>query len=119
MIGIAPIETLINRMIAAELRDYDPDGVALRQVGHVAPMSPDWHRQTLAEFRQALIEPVETEVNFCGGMVQKCWSVTRSDGDYRVIYVPTACMFSLAVESKFGPVDIGVHGDAMSCFGSV
>ena len=109
----------IRGLIAAELVDYDPDGAAARHVGQVSPMSPDWHRQTLAEFRAALIGPAPTDVLFSGGFVQECWAVTRSNGAYRVIYIPSAELFSLAVESQYGPVDIGVHGDALVCFGSV
>lgn len=109
----------ISNLIAAELHDYDPDAGNLRAVGQVAPMPADWHRATLAEFRAALIDPSEIDVLFCGGMVETCYSVTRSDGSYRVIYIPWAGHFSLAVESKFGPVDIGVHGDAMAVFGSI
>jgi len=109
----------IRALIAAELHDYDPDAGNLRSVGQVTPMSPGWHRLLLAEFRAALIEPTETEVLFCGGVTQTCWSVTRSDGAYRVIYIPSAEIFSLAVESRYGAVDIGVHGDAICVFGSI
>nr|WP_322865733.1 hypothetical protein [Aquicoccus sp. G2-2]MEA1112991.1 hypothetical protein [Aquicoccus sp. G2-2] len=109
----------ISALIAAELYDYDPDAGNLRTVGQVAPMSPVWHRKTISEFRAAMIEPEEVEVLFCGGMVETCFAVTRSDGAYRVIYIPWAGLFSLAVESKYGPVDIGVHGDAVSVFGTV
>ncbi len=74
---------------------------------------------TLADFRGHLQTPREVEVTFSGGITQTCWSVTRSNGDYTVIYMPTAGYFSLCVESAFGPLDIGVHGPAISCFGSV
>lgn len=74
---------------------------------------------TLNAFRDALEDPSEVVVNFSGGITQTCWTVTRSDGDYRVIYVPSAGYFSLCVESAIGPLDIGVHGDAIGCFGSV
>jgi hypothetical protein len=74
---------------------------------------------TLQAFRDALREPREVTVNFSGGITQTCWSVTRSNGDYRVIYLPSAGYFSLCVESVFGPLDIGVHGSAIGCFSSV
>lgn len=74
---------------------------------------------TLADFRGHLQMPREVEVTFSGGITQTCWSVTRSNGDYTVIYMPAAGYFSLCVESAFGPLDIGVHGPAISCFGSV
>lgn len=74
---------------------------------------------TLADFEKAVVEPRLVTVNFSGGITQKCWSVTRSNGMYRVIFLPTAGYFSLCVESDFGPLDIGVHGDAIGCFGSV
>ncbi|WP_298844122.1 hypothetical protein [uncultured Roseobacter sp.] len=76
-------------------------------------------RRSADEMRQVLRKPREVTVNFSGGMTQKCWSVTRGDGDYRVIYMPVAGYFSLCVESDFGPLDIGVHGSALGCFGSV
>ncbi len=109
----------IKVLLSDEIRAYDPDSPAARKVGQGAPMSPEWHRKTISDLMEALIEPVETEVHFSGGATLTCWSVTRSNGNYRVIYIPWADLFSLAVESKYGPVDIGVHGDAMGCFGSV
>ena len=74
---------------------------------------------TLAAFLEARRKPVLVTVNFSGGIQQKCYSVTRPNGDYRVIYLPLAGYFSLCVESAFGPLDIGVHGPAIDCFGSV
>jgi hypothetical protein len=74
---------------------------------------------TLEDFKKAVVEPRLVTVNFSGGITQKCWNVTRSNGMYRVIFLPTAGYFSLCVESDFGPLDIGVHGDAIGCFGSV
>ncbi|OZO45577.1 hypothetical protein CGU37_28740 [Pseudomonas fluorescens] len=74
---------------------------------------------TLEAFKKAIVEPRLVTVNFSGGITQKCWNVTRSNGCYRVIFLPTAGYFSLCVESDFGPLDIGVHGDAIGCFGSV
>lgn len=73
----------------------------------------------LAAFRKARIKPFKTTVNFSGGFTQTCWSVTRSDGSYRVVYLPKAAYFALVVESDFGPLDIGVHGPALGCFASV
>jgi len=74
---------------------------------------------TLSDFRDALHEPRRITVNFSGGLTQECWTVTRCNGPYRVIYMPKAGYFSLCVESEFGPLDIGVHGPAIDCFGSV
>ncbi|MFK7753317.1 MAG: hypothetical protein AB8B51_12290 [Sedimentitalea sp.] len=79
----------------------------------------DCQLNTLCDFRAARCEPRLITVNFSGGLTQKCWSVTRSDGDYRVVYLPIAGYFSLCVESDFGPLDIGVHGSAIGCFSSV
>ena len=70
-------------------------------------------------FKQALVHPFETTVNFSGGITQTCWTVTRTDGAYRVVFMPIAGYFSLCVESDFGPSDVGVHGAAMGCYGSV
>lgn len=74
---------------------------------------------TLHEFRRHRRPPRPVTVNFSGGITQTCWSVTRTNGSYRVIYLPSAGYFSLCVESDFGPLDIGVHGPAIDCFGSV
>lgn len=79
--------------------------------------------QIVVRTAEAFIEtrrpPREVTVNFSGGITQRCWSVSRGDGTYRVVYLPTAGYFSLCVESDFGPLDIGVHGPALGCFGSV
>ncbi len=74
---------------------------------------------TAEAFQQTRRAPREVTVNFSGGLTQRCWSVSRGDGTYRVVYLPTAGYFSLCVESDFGPLDIGVHGPALGCFGSV
>ncbi len=76
-------------------------------------------RRTAEDFAKVRRRPRQVTVNFSGGITQKCWNVTRGDGDYRVIYLPTAGYFSLCVESDFGPLDIGVHGSALGCYGSV
>lgn len=76
-------------------------------------------RRTAEAFQQTRRAPREITVQFSGGITQRCWSVSKGDGTYRVIYLPTAGYFSLCVESDFGPLDIGVHGPALGCFGSV
>ena len=76
-------------------------------------------RRTARAFVLVRRSPREITVNFSGGITQRCWSVSKSDGTYRVVYLPTAGYFSLCVESDFGPLDIGVHGPALGCFGSV
>ena len=76
-------------------------------------------RNILRDFRAACVDPFETTVTFSGGLTQTCWTVTRSDGAYRVVYMPRADYFSLCAESDFGPLDIGVHGPAMGCFAAV
>ncbi|MFK7838256.1 MAG: hypothetical protein AB8B60_18760 [Sulfitobacter sp.] len=76
-------------------------------------------QRTAQAFVQTRRRPREIDVQFSGGITQRCWSVSRGDGTYRVVYLPTAGYFSLCVESDFGPLDIGVHGPALGCFGSV
>ena len=76
-------------------------------------------RRTARAFGEMRRPPRQVTVNFSGGITQRCWSVSRGDGTYRVVYLPTAGYFSLCVESDFGPLDIGVHGPALGCFGSV
>ncbi len=92
-------------MIAAEIEAFDDSGRA--------------GRMSLAEFRAALIGPEAVEVQFSGGFLRQCWAVTRRKGPYRVVFMPEAGYFSLCVEGPFGPLDIGVHGRAIDCFGSV
>ena len=76
-------------------------------------------RRIAAAFEETRRVPKEVAVQFSGGTLQRCWSVSRGDGTYRVVYLPTAGYFSLCVESDFGPLDIGVHGPALGCFASV
>ena len=71
------------------------------------------------ELRAALVEPEAIEVQFSGAVMVTCWTVTGRKGPYRVIYMPEAGYFSLCVEGPFGPLDIGVHGEAVKCFASV
>lgn len=94
------LSATIHALIAAELRD---------------PADP----VAAAELRAALVEPEEVEVQFAGGIMMTCWTVTARKGPYRVIYLPSAGYFSLCVEGPFGPLDIGVHGNAIGCFDSV
>lgn len=85
-----------------------------------AAQSPDQvTRRTARDFAATRRVPREMTVNFSGGITQRCWSVSRGDGTYRVVFLPSAGYFSLTVESDFGPLDIGVHGPALGCFGSV
>lgn len=95
----------IEAMIDKEIEGYDTTSKS--------------RADTLAAFIEARRTPRLVTVNFSGGIQQKCYSVTRPNGDYRVIYLPLAGYFSLCVESAFGPLDIGVHGPAIDCFGSV
>ncbi len=95
----------IMDMVAVEMRE--------------AKVATDQDLAYLDAFRTALVTPYETTVNFSGGITQTCWTVTRTDGAYRVVYLPLAGYFALCVESDFGPLDIGVHGPAMGCFASV
>jgi len=101
----------IKRRLAAEIEAFDPSGH-----GHGIA---DWNAATLAAFRKALIEPELHPVNLAGGITDEAWAVTRSNGAYRVLWLPWADAFSLAVESRYGLVDINVHGDAIGCFSSV
>ncbi len=101
----------IKRRLAAEIAAFDPT-----RHGHGIA---DWNAATLAAFRCALIEPELQLVNLPGGITDEAWVVTRSNGAYRVLWLPWADAFSLAVESRYGLVDISVHGDAISCFSSV
>lgn len=103
--------THIKRRLATEIAAFDPS-----RHGHGIA---DWNAATLRAFEGALIEPHLQEVNLPGGITDEAWAVTRSNGAYQVIWLPWADVFSLAVESRFGLVDINVHGDAIGCFSSV
>ncbi|WP_158966664.1 hypothetical protein [Chachezhania sediminis] len=105
MAARAAVPEEIGALVAAEIAAHD----ATSRSG----------RMTLAAFQAALHPPRLITVNFSGGITQKCWSVTRTDGCYSVIYLPSAGYFSLCVDSDFGPLDIGVHGPAIDCFASV
>ena len=74
---------------------------------------------TREAFLEARVRPSAITVNFSGGITKTCWSVTKSDGTYRVVFLPEQGYFSLCVDSDFGPLDIGVHGSALGCFSSV
>ena len=95
----------IKAMIAEEIANYPRDSAQDRAI--------------VEAFEKQLREPKLVTVNFSGGITQKCYSVTRGAGTYRVIYLPLAGYFSLVVESDFGPLDIGIHGPAIGCFASV
>lgn len=83
-------------------------------------VSSQGDRLLLEDFARLRVRrPRPITVNFSGGMTATCYSVTRSDGDYSVLYMPQAGYFSLCVDSVFGPLDIGVHGPALGCFASV
>ena len=84
-----------------------------------AEQGDDGLRRLARDFDQVRKAPCEVAVNFSGGIRQTCWAVTKGDGTYRVVYLPRAGYFSLCVESVIGPLDIGVHGPALGCFGSV
>lgn len=95
----------IHTLVEAEIQGLD--------------LSKREQRMTLEDFRKRRVKPSAITVNFSGGITQTCWMVTRSDGSYSLIYLPTADYFSLCVDSIFGPVDIGVHGPALKCFSAV
>ncbi|SPF81894.1 hypothetical protein [Pseudoprimorskyibacter insulae] len=100
------IQAHINGLVDAEVRAYDT--------------SLPVNQATLADFMRLRVRnPAKISVQFSGAIIQKCWTVTRSNGSYQVIYLPTADYFSLCVNSDFGPLDIGVHGSALNCFASV
>jgi hypothetical protein len=101
----------IKARLADEIAGFDP---ARRGHGIAS-----WNRAILADFEAALIEPEEIELLLPGGVTDWAFAVTRRNGPYRVMWLPWAEAFSLAVEGRYGPVDIQVHGDAIGCFSSV
>ncbi|MCB1338311.1 MAG: hypothetical protein KDK10_12925 [Maritimibacter sp.] len=101
----------IKARLAAEIEGFDP-----ACVGHGFA---DWNLATLAAFRAALIEPERRPVNLPGGITDEAWAVARSNGAYQLLWLPWSDEFSLAVESRYGLVDINVHGNAIPCFSSV
>ena len=76
-------------------------------------------RSNLEAFCLALVAPFESTITFSGGVTRRCWTITRADGDYRVVYMPLAGYFALCVEGENGPMDVGVYGPALGCFCSV
>lgn len=110
-----------ERLIGAEIAAWGADRLA-REAEETSgrPGRPEsWYRVTLEDFRAHRQAPEEVEVNFSGGMTGICIAVTRPNGPYQVVYMPAAGYFSLCVRSQFGPLDIGIHGDAIACFGSI
>ena len=107
--------------VAREAQDSGPDAIKALIAAEIAGFHGGGQagRITLAEFRAALMEPEAVSVQFSGGLVGGCWAGTRANGPYRVVFMPAAGYFSLCVEGPFGPLDIGVHGKAIDCFGSV
>ncbi len=102
----AEIASHVTRLIEAETAAF--------------PVKERGDRMLLEEFARLRVKrPRPITVNFSGGMTDICYSVTRSNGAYSVLFLPSAGLFSLCVDSIFGPVDIGVHGPALACFGSV
>ena len=95
------------------------DALIDAELAEAAASTDQVTRRTGRDFAAKRRPPREVTVNFSGGITQRCWSVSRGDGTYRVVFLPTAGYFSLVVESDFGPLDIGVHGPALGCFGSV
>jgi hypothetical protein len=100
----------IKALIDAEIDGFD----ATRHTG-----IKEWNEAILADFKAALIDPELMEVNLPGGVTDYAYAVTETKGPYRVFWLPWSDIFSLAVESRFGPCDISVHGDAIGCFASV
>lgn len=109
----------IKAIIAGEIAAYDPVAEARRTSRTGSAATASWYERTLADFEADLIEPAPVMVGFSGGLEQRCWSVTRGDERYHVVYMPKAGYFALAVATVFGPVDIGVHGRAIDVFGAV
>lgn len=105
MTGIADLSAHITRLVDAEIAALDPAARA--------------DAALLAEFSALRVKPSPVSVQFSGAIVQTCWMVTRSNGRYQVIYLPTAGYFSLCMNSDLGLLDMGVHGPALQCFASV
>jgi hypothetical protein len=96
----------VTQLVEAEITAFDASARAGRML--------------LDEFqRQRVKRPRAITVNFSGGITQTCWTVTRSNGAYSTVYLPSAGYFSLCVDSDFGPLDIGVHGPAIAVFSAV
>lgn len=76
-------------------------------------------RMLLEDFSRQRARPRSVTVNIPGGATRTGVLVTRSNGAYTLVYMPEIELFSLCVDSIFGPVDIGVHGTALACFASV
>ena len=109
----------VSRIVAREIALYDPVTEALKASRNGSQANAIWYENNLRAFQEALIDPQEVTVHFAGGFEQLCWSVTRTDGRYRVIYIPRAGYFALVMESAIGPLDMAVHGKALDVFASI
>lgn len=102
--GVPTLIPSADRAILAEIRDL---------------LAQERKDQGDPEFEAALVSPRRVLVNLPGGRQTEYWQVTQENGPYTVFYMPDAGYFSLCVASVLGPIDIGVHGRASDCFGSV
>lgn len=103
-----------------ELRPRQPDEISALIASKIASeIAASTDVPLNRDFCAGQCAPRSAEVQFSGGFTQTCWQVTKSDGDYAVYYLPRAGYFALCVDSALGPLDIGVHGSALGCFGSV
>lgn len=101
----AAIARHVTALVEAELAAFDDDSRAGRML--------------LEDFASLRVRPRPVSVQFSGGFVQRCWTVTRSNGAYSVYYMPKAGYFTLCVDTDLGPMDIAVHGPALAVFGAV
>lgn len=76
-------------------------------------------RMLIEEFAQRRARTRAITVTFPGGAERTAYIITRSNGAYTLVFLPESDLFSLCVDTIFGPVDIGVHGAALACFSSV
>ena len=76
------------------------------EVKAASQMTPQ-DRGTVSSFRDALVQPYDTEVNFSGGTMQRCLTVTRTDGTYRVVYMPVAGYFPCASRARLARSTLG------------
>ncbi|WP_425072081.1 hypothetical protein [Sagittula sp. S175] len=95
------VKTLVDAELAAHPRDSQAD------------------RMLIEDFTRLRARHRAITVNIPGGHTQTGILVTRSNGAYTLVYMPEVALFSLCVDSMFGPVDIGVHGPALACFSSI
>lgn len=119
MSDIEMAQSKISVIIADELRDYDPVVESISTGAMGRPLAVEWHKDMVASFTEALVEPYIANLALENGSETSCWVTTGETMGYCVVYVPKDDEFCLVLKSATKLQDINIRGDAIDCFGSI